>query len=81
VDVPVMMVGGLRTFDLMEDVVRKGEADFISLSRPLIKEPGIINSWKDREYRKPACISCNKCYEALIEGKRLHCVMSGNKGE
>lgn len=46
VQAPVMMVGGLRTFELMEEIIQKGEADFISLSRPFIREPDIINDWK-----------------------------------
>jgi 2,4-dienoyl-CoA reductase-like NADH-dependent reductase (Old Yellow Enzyme family) len=74
VNVPSMMVGGLRSFNLMEEVIQKGEADFISLSRPLIREPGIINDWKRGDRRKPACISCNHCLEALMKGKTLHCV-------
>jgi len=75
VNVPIMMVGGLRTFDLMEEVIQKGEADFISLCRPLIKEPHIINEWKGGDHRRTTCISCNKCYEALLEGETLHCVI------
>ena len=72
--VPIMMVGGLRTFALMEEVIRQGEADLISLCRPLIKEPDIINEWRAGEYRRPTCISCNKCYMALEKGEKLHCV-------
>lgn len=74
VDVPVMMVGGLRTFELMEEIIQKGEADFISLSRPLIREPGIINEWKSGNRHRATCISCNKCLEALRKGEALHCV-------
>lgn len=40
------MVGGLRNFELMQAVIQKGEADFVSLSRFLINEPNIINEWK-----------------------------------
>ena len=61
VNVPIMMVGGLRTFELMEEIIQKGDADFISLSRPLIREPNIINEWKNGNRRKPRCVSCNKC--------------------
>jgi len=74
VNVPVMMVGGLRTFELMEEVIQKGEADLISLSRPLIAEPGIINEWQSENHRRATCISCNKCLEALIRREALHCV-------
>ena len=74
VRVPVMMVGGLRTFDLMEEVIQSQEADFVSLCRPLIKEPGIINDWKNKDRHRATCISCNKCFEALLKAKGLHCV-------
>jgi 2,4-dienoyl-CoA reductase-like NADH-dependent reductase (Old Yellow Enzyme family) len=74
VDIPVMLVGGLRTFQLMEEIVRNQEADFISLSRPLIREPGIINDWKRGGYNRAKCISCNKCLEALRKSEVLHCV-------
>jgi len=73
-NVPVMMVGGLRTFELMEEVVQKDEADFISLSRPFIREPGIINEWKGGDRHRATCISCNKCLEALRKGEALRCI-------
>jgi len=74
VKAPVMMVGGLRSFEVMEEVILNGEADFVSLCRPLIKEPGLINEWKGGNHRKASCVSCNKCYEAILKGEALHCV-------
>jgi 2,4-dienoyl-CoA reductase-like NADH-dependent reductase (Old Yellow Enzyme family) len=74
VDVPVMIVGGLRTLDLMEEIVQKKEADFISLSRPLIRNPSLINDWNKGERHRAECISCNKCLEGLRSGEKLHCV-------
>lgn len=73
---PVMMVGGLRSFALMEEIVENRESDFISLCRPLIREPDIVNAWKSGDIKKPACISCNKCLEALRKGELLHCVQN-----
>ena len=74
VDVPVVLVGGLRTFDLMEEIVRNKEADLISLSRPLIRNPNLINDWKHGNRHKAECISCNKCLEGLRNGEKLDCV-------
>jgi 2,4-dienoyl-CoA reductase-like NADH-dependent reductase (Old Yellow Enzyme family) len=73
VRVPLMMVGGLRTVDLMEEIVEKKESDFISLSRPLIREPGLINDWKRGDRHKAKCISCNQCLEILRKGEPLRC--------
>jgi 2,4-dienoyl-CoA reductase-like NADH-dependent reductase (Old Yellow Enzyme family) len=74
VGVPVMMVGGLRSLEVMEEVIRNGEADFVSLSRPFIKEPGLISGWKNGDHGKATCVSCNKCFEALLKGLSLRCV-------
>jgi 2,4-dienoyl-CoA reductase-like NADH-dependent reductase (Old Yellow Enzyme family) len=79
VRVPVMMVGGLRSFGLMEQIVRNGEADFISLSRPLIREPDLINIWKSQTHKHPECVSCNRCLEALYKGDHLHCALLKEK--
>ncbi|OPY69380.1 MAG: NADH oxidase [Syntrophorhabdaceae bacterium PtaU1.Bin034] len=73
--VPVMMVGGLRSLDLMEKVVESKEADFVSLCRPLIKEPNLVTSWRDGQPRRPTCISCNKCFENVLSGSRLRCML------
>lgn len=74
VSAPVMMVGGLRTFELMEEVVQCREADLVSLCRPLIKEPGIINEWKNGDRHRARCVSCNKCFDAILKAEGLHCV-------
>ena len=73
VEVPVMMVGGLRTIKLMEEIIQSKEADFISLSRPFIREPHIINDWKRGDRHRAECISCNKCFEGLLRGETLQC--------
>lgn len=73
VSIPTLMVGGLRTFELLEEIVQKKECDFISLSRPLIREPNIINDWKRGERHRAKCISCNQCLEGLKNGETLRC--------
>ncbi len=74
VNVPVMLVGGLRSFDLMEEILLNKEADFISLSRPLIRNPSLINDWKKGDLHRAECISCNQCLEGLRKGEKLDCV-------
>jgi 2,4-dienoyl-CoA reductase-like NADH-dependent reductase (Old Yellow Enzyme family) len=46
----------------MEDVLKAGDADFISLCRPLICEPDLPNRlWLGMQERA-ACISGNRCW-------------------
>jgi len=73
VDVPVILVGGLRTFKLMEEIIRNNESDFISLSRPFIREPDILNKWKKDDSYRATCISCNQCFDGLLKRETLRC--------
>ena len=75
---PVMMVGGIRSFHIAEEIVDKKKADFVSLCRALIRQPDLINQWKRDNYRRSKCISCNKCLEALLKGETLRCVQQEN---
>ena len=51
VQCPLILVGGLRTVKVMEEILEEGAADFISLCRPLIREPEFELV---REFRHPA---------------------------
>jgi 2,4-dienoyl-CoA reductase-like NADH-dependent reductase (Old Yellow Enzyme family) len=45
------------------------------MSRPFIREPGLVNRWLQGD-RKPAeCISCNGCFEPGIEEGGIYCVV------
>lgn len=61
ISVPLILVGGLRTPHVMEKIISEKIADFVSMSRPLIREPGLIKRWKDGDLEKARCISCNMC--------------------
>lgn len=75
-DIPIMMVGGLRSLSLMKEIIINKEADFISLCRPLICEPGLINDWKTNEQKKARCISCNKCVNEIYKGRPISCIQT-----
>jgi 2,4-dienoyl-CoA reductase-like NADH-dependent reductase (Old Yellow Enzyme family) len=60
--VPVILVGGNRNIERLEEIVSQGKVDFIALSRPLISEPDLPNRWlESRGSRTTECISCNSC--------------------
>ncbi len=76
-DVPLMLVGAVRNLNEMEEVVRNGEADFISMSRPLIREPFLVKRLREGKAEAAACISCNKCFAAIFNNFPVRCYADG----
>lgn len=72
--VPLMLVGGIRSFTMAERLIAEGLADYISLSRPLIREPGLINRWKSGDRRKSPCRSDNLCFKPAISEGGVYCL-------
>lgn len=61
--IPVILVGGIRRTETMADIVASGDADFVSLSRPFIREPDLPNRIRDGKRGLVDCVSCNICLE------------------
>lgn len=72
-EVPLMVVGGMRNIDRIQAALQEGIADFISMSRPLIREPGLINRMQSGKTKEASCVSCNKCVGYMNSGKPLKC--------
>ena len=62
VKTPVVLVGGVRSLETANAVLAKTAIQYIVLSRPLIREPNLINRWQAGDIRPSTCISCNACY-------------------
>lgn len=62
VNVPVILVGGMRSRKVMEQVLRNTKIELISLSRPLIRQPRLPELFRNGKIDKADCISCNACY-------------------
>ena len=74
IKVPLILVGGIRSYDTAKQVVDEGVAEYISMSRPFIREPGLIKRWKAGDRREAACISCDNCFEPIKKGEGVSCV-------
>jgi 2,4-dienoyl-CoA reductase-like NADH-dependent reductase (Old Yellow Enzyme family) len=61
----------------MEEVVNNGFADFISMSRPFIREPNIVNKIKEGRVESVGCVSCNKCFAAAANFMPVYCYNKG----
>jgi 2,4-dienoyl-CoA reductase-like NADH-dependent reductase (Old Yellow Enzyme family) len=74
IKVPLILVGGIRSFNMANRLVDEGVADYISMSRPFIRDPDLINRWKAGDLQEAECISCNNCFEQIKQGKGVSCV-------
>jgi len=63
VGLPLILCGGIRTFETAERLVAEGATDYISLSRPLIREPRLIERWRGGDTAPARCISDNGCFD------------------
>ena len=76
-DIPLMVVGGMRKMDHMQQIVENGHADFISMSRPFIKEPNLVNKFVEGKAAEVSCISCNKCVAGIANYFPVACYNKG----
>jgi 2,4-dienoyl-CoA reductase-like NADH-dependent reductase (Old Yellow Enzyme family) len=74
IGVPLILVGGNRSFQVAERLVNESVADYISLCRPLIREPDLVNRWKSGDLSKATCLSDNMCFMPAREGKGIYCL-------
>jgi 2,4-dienoyl-CoA reductase-like NADH-dependent reductase (Old Yellow Enzyme family) len=59
--IPVIVVGGLRKLDEMEKILEEDQADYVSLCRPLIIEPALVNKFKEGLQKESKCMDCIYC--------------------
>jgi 2,4-dienoyl-CoA reductase-like NADH-dependent reductase (Old Yellow Enzyme family) len=72
VDIPIIVVGGIRKLADAEDIIEKKKADFVAMCRPFIIEPNLVNKFKSGEQSQSRCIDCAYCLMG-VSGKPLHC--------
>lgn len=81
IGVPLILVGGIRTFEASSRLVEEGIADYIALSRPFIREPDLVNRWQSGDVRPSLCISDSGCLGSGLRKQGISCVVKGRGGE
>ncbi len=61
VNTTVVAVGGMRRTETMVELLRSGEADFIAMARPYIREPDLAAQIAAGRTGLVDCTSCNLC--------------------
>ncbi|MFH0787763.1 MAG: NADH:flavin oxidoreductase [Pseudomonadota bacterium] len=79
--IPLMLVGGIRSLSVAERIINQGFVDYLSMSRPFIREPGLIRRWKSGDRRQAFCLSDNQCFGPAMAGEGIYCVVEKKEKE
>jgi len=80
-NIPLILVGGIRRPELAERILEAGHADFIAMARPLISEPDLPNRWLAGGREPAQCPSCNLCLAEIEQGNKLRCYLNGDDSQ
>jgi 2,4-dienoyl-CoA reductase (NADPH2) len=76
--IPVMASNRINTPEVCEDIISSGDADLISMARPLLADAYFVNkaaAGKPEEIN--TCIACNQgCLDMTFSGKRSTCLVN-----
>jgi 2,4-dienoyl-CoA reductase-like NADH-dependent reductase (Old Yellow Enzyme family) len=77
VKLPLILVGGMRKLQDMEQVVRDNLADAVSMCRPFIMDPYIVKKFHEGAAGGSGCNSCNGC-RGIGRRVRLQCALTAD---
>jgi len=76
--VPVVTSNRINTPEVAESVLARGDADMISMARPLLADPDFVNKAAEgRDDEINTCIGCNQaCLDHVFSGKMTSCLVN-----
>jgi 2,4-dienoyl-CoA reductase-like NADH-dependent reductase (Old Yellow Enzyme family) len=68
VSIPVLCTGGFQTASVVRRAIAAGDCDAVTIARPLVANPDLVELWKAGHDRPPRpCTYSNKCLFNLLE--------------
>ncbi len=76
--IPLVTSNRINTPEVAEDILSRGDADMISMARPLLADPDfVIKAEENRADEINTCIGCNQaCLDHVFEGKAVSCLVN-----
>ncbi len=71
--IPIISVGGFRTYHEIEYAIKDKRIDFVSLCRPFIAEPDFLVKLMHDRNHKSKCMNCNYCAIMCDTNNRTMC--------
>jgi 2,4-dienoyl-CoA reductase (NADPH2) len=78
VDVPLVTSNRINTPQVAEDILANGDADLVSMARPLLADPDfVLKAEQDNADAINTCIACNQaCLDHIFKNKRVSCLVN-----
>jgi 2,4-dienoyl-CoA reductase (NADPH2) len=78
VAVPVCASNRINTPELAEEILAAGEADLVSMARPLLADPAFVaKAMDERADEINTCIACNQaCLDHVFSNERASCLVN-----
>src|SRR3954447_5021541 len=82
VSVPVCASNRINTPELAEEILAAGEADLVSMARPLLADPELVTKAAEgRADEINACIACNQaCLDHVFANRKASCLVNPRAG-
>ncbi|MCZ0729081.1 NADH:flavin oxidoreductase [Mycolicibacterium iranicum] len=69
---PLMLLGGINRLDTAQQALAEG-FEFVAMARALLRQPDLVNRFRDDVAEEGLCIHCMKCMPTVYSG--THCVL------
>ncbi|SDE55823.1 oxidoreductase [Rhodococcus tukisamuensis] len=66
---PLIMLGGINRVETIETALGEG-FEFVGMARALLRDPNLVNKFRDDEATEGNCVHCNKCMPTIYTGTR-----------
>ena len=78
VGIPLITTNRINMPEVAERILAHGEADMVSMARPLLADPDWVNKAKaGRSERINTCIACNQaCLDHVFQNRRASCLVN-----
>ncbi|MBD1390976.1 NADPH-dependent 2,4-dienoyl-CoA reductase [Neiella sp. HB171785] len=78
VSVPLVTTNRINDPQVAEDILAQGQADMVSMARPMLADPEFVNKAARNEAELiNTCIACNQaCLDHVFKGKRASCLVN-----
>lgn len=78
VSIPLITTNRINTPEVAESILRQGDADMVSMARPMLADPEFVNkAAQGRADEINTCIACNQaCLDHVFSNRRATCLVN-----